>query len=73
MAGIILGVGGVLWGGVITVVGIALMPGDPPAGLFITAAGLLLAVFSADFGYQSLGDLRPPSWPKHIPIIINKP
>lgn len=64
--GIIIGGSLVLIGAIMTGIGIALIPEEPPAGAFVSGAGVILAALGLEVITQSLGDLRPSWWPEHI-------
>jgi hypothetical protein len=65
-AGIIIGGGIALGGAIVAVAGLGLFAKGEIAGLFIAGAGVVLSVLGLELAYQSLGDLRPESWPDHL-------
>jgi hypothetical protein len=47
-------------------VGVGLMPADPPAGAFVTGAGVLLFFVAGEGVSRTLGSARPDWWPEHF-------
>jgi RHS repeat-associated protein len=47
-------------------IGIGVAFEDPPVGLLLASASIVIVAFGADITYRSLGDIRPPSWPKSL-------